>query len=130
MKNLLKNFSFLILLTVIVFFAAGCPDGKPPAPTGLTATVSENGKIIILSWNPVENPGQYMVYGSFKSGGPFVFIGDVRSGTAFYVTHMDDKGKIPLEPNTTYYFKVGCYDSRIGELSSEVSATTGNWEKE
>jgi len=122
MKNLFRNFGFLIFLTVIVFFAAGCPDDTLPAPTGLTATVY--GKIITLSWNAVENADQYEVYGSFKSGGPFVFIGYVRSGTAFYVTSMDEQGNIPLEPNTTYYFKVCAYS---GELSSEVSVTTGTW---
>jgi hypothetical protein len=127
MKNLLRNFGFLMLLTVIVFLAAGCPPIDPeetyPPPTGLTAKAYDEEKLIILSWNPVKDVG-YSVYGSFESGGPFIYIGYApRPG--FHVRYMDDQQTIPLRPNTTYYFKVGCYyDS---ELSSEVSATTGNW---
>jgi hypothetical protein len=121
-KNLFINFSFFLFLTVIALLAAGCPKETFDAPTGLTATAT--GKIITLSWNAVKGAGSYLVYGSFTSGGPFVYIGSTNYGTAFYVTHMDERGSIPLEPNTTYYFKVSVYDS---ELSSEVSATTGTW---
>jgi len=129
MKNLLRHFGFLMLLTVIVFFATGCPpvdsEDTYPAPTGLTAKVVHD-KIIVLSWNKVKDAG-YTIYGSFESGGPFIYIGYVGYGTGFYVTHMDDQQRVPLEPETTYYFKVGCYYD--GELSPEVSATTGKWEK-
>jgi hypothetical protein len=122
MRNLFRNYGYLIVITVIIFFAAGCPDDIHSAPTDLTATV--NGKIITLSWKEVKNANDYIIYGSFTSGGPFVHIGNVSFGTAFYVISMDTQGRIPLEPNTTYYFKVEAYK---GELSSEVSATTGTW---
>ena len=127
-KNLFSNFSFFLLLAVIVLLAAGCPEEETvEAPTGLTATAT--GKIITLGWNEAKGAGEYIVYGSFTSGGPFVFIGSVRYGTAFYVTHMDGGERIPLEPNKTYYFKVfaRAVNSSHGELSSEVSATTGTW---
>lgn len=127
MNKLFKNFGVLIFLTVIVFLAAGCSlidEELPelPAPTGLTATVT--GKIITLGWEAVKDATSYIVYGSFTSGGIFVYIGDVSYGTAFYVVSMDERGNIPLEPNTTYYFKVCAYG---GKLSDEVSATTGTW---
>jgi len=123
MKNLLRNFGFLMLLTVIVFFAAGCPEEVLPAPTGLTAESSADGKVIILKWDPVENATGYEIFGSFKSSGPFVFIGEVRSGTGFHVSSMDEQGNIPLKPDTTYYFKVACHN---GELSSSKSVKTKN----
>jgi len=120
MKNLLRNLGFLMLLTVIVFFAAGCPEEELPAPTGLKATAISDS-VIALSWDPVENATRYEVFGAFKSSGPFVFIGDVRSGTGFHASSMDEYGNIPLQPLTTYYFKVGCYK---GELSASKSART------
>ena len=123
-KNLFSNFSFFLLLAVIAILVTGCPEEETlDAPTGLTATAT--GKIIILGWNAVKGANDnYVIYGSFTSGGPFAQIGYITFGTGFYVTHMDDGGRIPLEPNTTYYFKVSAYN---GELSSIVSATTGTW---
>jgi fibronectin type 3 domain-containing protein len=92
-----------------------------PAPENVTATA--HGKVITLEWNAVAGASSYQIYGSFTSGGTFVYIGSI-SGTAFNVTSMAEYGPIPLEPNTTYYFKVRASVSG-SELSSEVSATTG-----
>jgi fibronectin type 3 domain-containing protein len=95
--------------------------GNLIAPENLTATA--HGKIITLKWDAVEDASSYRIYGSFSSGGTFVYIGYVSYGTAFNVISMAEYGPVPLEPNTTYYFKV-CASG--GELSSEVQATTGS----
>lgn len=91
-------------------------------PNNLTATA--NGRIITLEWDAVTGANSYQIYGSFTSGGTFVYIGNVHSndGTSFNVQTMAPYGVIPLEPSTTYYFKVRVSG---GVLSSEVSATTG-----
>jgi fibronectin type 3 domain-containing protein len=102
-------------------FASSQNTDPHPAPQNLTATA--HGRIITLEWNAVEGAGTYYVYGSFTSGGTFVYIRSIYNGTAFNVISMAEYGSIPLEASTAYYFKV-CASG--GELSSEVSATTGS----
>ncbi|MDR0503016.1 MAG: fibronectin type III domain-containing protein [Treponema sp.] len=93
------------------------------APENLTAEV--NGRIITLTWGEVEKANTYLVFGSFSLEGTFVFIDSIYSsyGTAINIASMAYPNIIPLEPNTTYYFKVKASN---GEFSSVVSATTGN----
>ena len=87
------------------------------APENLTATV--HGRIITLEWDAVEGASTYEIYGSFSSGGTFVLIGSY-SRTAVNIVSMAQP--VLLEPSTTYYFKVSASN---GELSEEISATTG-----
>jgi fibronectin type 3 domain-containing protein len=93
--------------------------GDLEAPDNLTAT--PHGRIITLEWDEVEGADSYQIYGSFASDGTFVYIGSVSYGTAFNVVSMTVYGSIPLEPDTTYYFKVRASE---GQLSSGVSGKT------
>lgn len=57
------------------YFIQGCYRARsaPPAPTGLTATLSSSGEVI-LSWTSESGPVRYSVKRSGTSGGPYTII--------------------------------------------------------
>ena len=94
--------------------ASGTPP-LPPAPTGLAATAI-SGTEIDLSWTDDANTGNYNVYQSTVSGGPYTLI-----ASGIVTTSYADTG--PTE-GTTYYYVVTAVNG-YGEspYSNEASAT-------
>jgi hypothetical protein len=124
-------FSVIFFLFVLIIITTACPfpiclpienpeEDTLPVPKNVNAKAF--GKIITLDWDEVKDAYSYEIYISFESDGAFVYLGDAYNGTAFNVVSISNSLVIPLEPNTTYYFKICAYN---GELSAEVSATTG-----
>jgi hypothetical protein len=84
----------------------------PPAPTGLTPSVSGNS--VSLTWNSVSGASNYRVYRSASSNGPYTSI-MTTSDTSYTDSGLDEG---------TYYYKVSTRDSSGSESpqSGSVSA--------
>ena len=91
----------------------------PPAPTGVTPTVSSSGSIS-LSWTAVTPPtgctiSSYTVYGG-TAANPTTLLATVTSGTSYTNTG--------LASSTLYYYVVKSVDSDGASAGTQVSATT------
>jgi autotransporter-associated beta strand protein len=87
----------------------------PTAPTGLTATGTNDG--VILNWTGPLTATGYIVYQASVSGGPYTEIASGLTGTTYTNTG--------LSPFTTYYYVVSATNSGgMSAYSPEASATT------
>jgi hypothetical protein len=93
------------------------PTNPPPAPSGLTATVSS--ALVTLTWTPSLTASGYNVKRSTINGGPYTTIASNVTSTNFSNTFFT--------PNTTYYYRVSAVNV-VGESpnSSQASATPTN----
>ncbi|MGP4042185.1 fibronectin type III domain-containing protein [Gracilibacillus sp. D59] len=92
------------------------PDEPAPAvPTGLTITETKS-ITVQLEWEPVEDAISYGIFRSTDPEGEFTRVANTTT------TSFTDK---PVDPSTTYYYKVSA--TGIGgesEVSNQVSTTT------
>jgi alpha-D-xyloside xylohydrolase len=90
----------------------------PPAPAGVTASVS-NGQPVI-SWNAVQGSGDvlYHVKRALQSGGPYTEVGSGVDGTSFTDT--------TAPAGSTCYYVVSAENAGgVGPISSEASVVNG-----
>jgi hypothetical protein len=92
------------------------PPATPPAPTGLTAEVSEDGSTVEVSWNAVTGATSYVV--ERAEGSPpddFAQVG----GDLTETTYTDAE----VTPETSYSYRVAAVnDEGTGNFSSVVTA--------
>lgn len=100
--------------------AALSPEGPPAVPTGLSATLGQNG--INLAWNVSPGAASYNVKRAVFTGGPY---GVIASGVT--ANSFTDSSVLP---NTTYFYlvsavKIGSNGAILESKNSvEVNATT------
>lgn len=105
----------LRFLSITTFTTERDPEGPPPAPTGLAATLV--GDAIDLSWNPAPRAQWHNVYWSVEPGASAAT--GTRIGPLATSLHFTNVTK-----DTTFYFVVtGENPSWEGAESAEVSAT-------
>lgn len=92
-----------------------------PAPNNLRATVI--GRVISVSWDPVEQASTYYIYVSLLQETGYATVGSTSSMTSFNVSTITPNSGVPLAANTTYFIKVAASN---GQISAPVSATTGS----
>ncbi len=97
------------------------PDGRPSAPTGVSAT-SLGSDSIRVSWNPVSGVSGYNVYRTLvprQGGQP---LGTLVNSSLVTGTSFTD---ISLSASTTYYYVVTAVSAGVQSLASaEAPATT------
>lgn len=100
--------------------------GKPPVPTGLTAT-SGLVKKVALTWTPITDPDVtgYIIFRSRDKSGKFVEVKRIRGNEVSSFTD-EEEGSSRLEDGMTYYYVIKSYNKVDVEsdISSVVSATT------
>jgi len=103
---------------------SGSTTQAAPAPAPVNLKASVHGRVITLEWDAVVGvSGSYYIYSAFSETGYYVPIGSINV-TAYNVSTITPNSGIPLNANTTYYFKVSIGGN--GHLSTAVSATTGS----
>ena len=99
-------------------YTGDCPGPVVPvvAPDPVIATaLSEN--TIHLTWTDVSNESGYKIYRSLYSDSGFAVIAQSDAN----ISSFEDSG---LDSSTTYFYKVGAWNSQGEVVSSVVSATT------
>lgn len=114
----------VIGVALAVLVSCGLPlTGRPPAPTGVSATTTQSGQITV-SWMPVENAGAYLIYRSLSETGPwpgdeaFSDVGDY--GAVPYRTVLDTEIVDTDVDPVTYYYRVSALDE-FGRSESDLS---------
>ena len=93
------------------------PDPTPPAPTGLTATVADDGSSIAVSWTAVSGATSYTLERADASNpGAFAQVG----GSLTTPSYTD----AAITPGASYSYRVAAVNANgTGTFSSAVSAT-------
>jgi Fibronectin type III domain len=111
------------LAVLVAVSLAGCgddntsPPATPPAPTGLTATVAQDGSSIAVSWAAVTGATSYALErADASSPGSFTAVG----GTLTTTSYTD----AAIAPAASYTYRVAAINGNgTGTFSSTVNAT-------
>lgn len=92
------------------------PPATPPAPTGLTAELADDGSSVEVSWNPVTGATAYVLERAEGTPpGDFSQVGDELTGTTYSDTD--------ITAETSYGYRVAAVnDAGTGNFSSVVTA--------
>ena len=111
------------LAVLVAVGLAGCgddnnaPPATPPAPTGLTATVAQDGSSIAVSWSAVTGATSYTLErAEAASPGSFTAVGGTLTTTSYTAA--------AIAPGASYSYRVAAVNgSGSGTFSSTVNAT-------
>jgi hypothetical protein len=111
------------LAVLVAVGLAGCgddnnaPPATPPAPTGLTATVAQDGSSIAVSWSAVTGATSYTLErAEAASPGSFTAVGGTLTATSYT--------DAAIAPGASYSYRVAAVNgSGSGTFSSTVNAT-------
>jgi hypothetical protein len=102
--------------------ASDTANGKPPAPSGLTANASGTSLAIDLGWtdNSSNETAFEIQRTTSTTTGPWI---NIATTTANTIAHTDQ----PLSANTEYYYRLRAYNSfGYSAFTSVASDTTGS----
>ncbi|MDR1986276.1 MAG: fibronectin type III domain-containing protein [Treponema sp.] len=116
-------------MVFVMLLLSGCPKEPPEedivlnAPNNVRA-VSSTTYSIVLTWNEVKNADMYFIIEASSSGGLTSSSGKPMGPS--YSTPYTRYEVTGLKKNTTYWFKVYAYNSKVGDgpVSSAVYAKT------
>src|SRR5215207_9636004 len=110
------------LAVLVAVSLAGCgddnnsPPATPPAPTGLTATVADDGSSIAVSWTAVTGATSYTLERADAPSSSFAAIGGTLTTTSFT--------DAAITPGASYSYHVAAVNgSGTGTFSTTVNAT-------
>ena len=112
------------MAVLVAVSLAGCgddntsPPATPPAPTGLTATVAQDGSSIAVSWAAVTGATSYTLErADASSPGSFTAVG----GALTTPSYTD----AAIAPGASYSYRVAAVNGNgTGTFSSSVNATS------